>query len=120
MTERTNLGARLRATVMATCAGSVAMLSLAVVAGCSTVDEGEPAAAAGRENEIYFATHMGEHPGWVPAFEAISRRYEERTPGVSVRLHYQPLDGYQIWAETQFMSGRGPDILDFGAGDAHR
>jgi raffinose/stachyose/melibiose transport system substrate-binding protein len=68
----------------------------------------------GGKNVLIFSTHMGEHPGWLPAYDAIITRYEELHPGVDIRLHYQPLDGMQIWLETQFISGRGPDIINSG------
>lgn len=90
-----------------------------MIAGCSAPQPGMVDDPIGK-NTIFFATHMGEHPGWIPAFGAIVRRYEELHPGLTVKLHYQPLDGYEIWAETQFISGRGPDILDLDAGNAHK
>ena len=80
---------------------------------------GRPAAELDSDpNVIEFSTHMGEHPGWLPAYEAIMRRYEELHPGARVNLHYQPLAGIDIWLETQFMSGRGPDIVN--SGNPHR
>jgi ABC-type glycerol-3-phosphate transport system substrate-binding protein len=94
-------------------------LLFALVSGCAS-PESTSQPAKYEKNTIFFATHMGEHPGWVPAFQAIARRYEAMHPGWKVRLHYQPLDGYQVWAETQFISGKGPDILDFGGADAFR
>jgi len=97
----------------------IPLLTGAFAAGCGVPEQAASGDPIGT-NTIFFATHMGEHPGWIPAFEAIVRRYEAMYPGLTIKLHYQPLDGYQIWAETQFISGRGPDILDLGGGDAHR
>ncbi len=98
--------------------GAICLL-FGVMCGCAP-RETAPEQTVDETRTIYFATHMGEHPGWIPAFAVLARRYEELHPGWKVRLHYQPLDGYQVWAETQFISGRGPDILDFGGGDAFR
>ena len=88
---------------------ALAVLTSAL-AGCTAPDTSVPDDA----NAIIFSTHMGEHPGWIPAYEAIIRRYEQVHPGVKIKLHYQPLEGIDIWLETQFISGRGPDIVNSG------
>lgn len=92
----------------------IVIVAAAAAALVACANEAEVDRSAGDENTIYFSTHMGEHPGWIPAYGAIIRRYEELHPGVKINLHYQPLDGIQIWLETQFMSGRGPDIINSG------
>jgi len=89
-------------------------LMLSVAIGCSR----EKATEGGKV--IEFVTHMGEHPGWLDGFREIMDLYEKRHPGVRIKLIYQPLSGYKIWARTQFMGGGGPDILGLGNGDAHQ
>ncbi len=63
---------------------------------------------------------MGEHPGWMEGFVGVIRGYEKHRPEVEVKLQYQPLDGFAIWLETQFLGGRGPDMIVLGNNIAHR
>jgi len=87
------------------------------VSGCSRPEAAEETADA---TTIVFATHMGEHPGWLDGFAAVIRGYRTRYPEVNIKLHYQPLAGFAIWAETQYLGGRGPDLVGLGVGEAHR
>lgn len=93
------------------------LLALAPSTGCARPEAPEEAAGA---NTIVFATHMGEHPGWLDGFAAVIRGYRTHHPDVEIRLHYQPLEGFAIWAETQYLGGRGPDLIGMGVGEAHR
>lgn len=95
----------------------VALLALPLVDGCGRPEQVEGEAGA---NTIVFATHMGEHPGWLDGFAAVIRGYRAHHPEVEIELHYQPLDGFAIWAETQYLGGRGPDLIGMGVGEAHR
>jgi len=96
---------------------ALAILLLLPLCGC-----GNPPAAedASETDTIVFATHMGEHPGWLDGFAAVIRGYRAHHPEVNVKLHYQPLSGFAIWAETQYLGGRGPDLIGLGVGEAHR
>ncbi len=100
----------------ASCA-AILVLEWASLVGCSRSEAPESDVDA---NTIVFATHMGEHPGWLDGFAAVIRGYRARHPEVNIKLHYQPLSGFAIWAETQYLGGRGPDLVGIGVGEAHR
>ena len=97
--------------------GRVLLLVLLPLTACS-----DPAQVERKDdaNTIVFATHMGEHPGWLDGLAAVIRGYRVYHPDVEIELHYQPLSGFAIWAETQYLGGRGPDLIGLGVGQAHR
>ena len=66
----------------------ILLLVLLPLAACSPPEEIEGADDA---NTIVFATHMGEHAGWLEGFAAVIRGYRARHPNVNIKLHYQPL-----------------------------
>lgn len=97
---------------------AVSLLVSLAPGGCSRPEVVEE--TADDASTIVFATHMGEHPGWLDGFAAVIRGYRTRHPDVNIKLHYQPLSGFAIWAETQYLGGRGPDLVGLGVGEAHR
>lgn len=96
---------RRRAAIALTAAGGVAALLLA---GCS---------ASGDTSDETTLTvwHYYNTDGQVEGLEALADSFEADHPGVNVEFSYVPVDQMTTKAVTAAGSGKGPDVLIFGA-----
>lgn len=76
----------------------------------------EPAAPT----EISVSFWILEKPGMRRGIEEAVARYEERTPGVKVRLVDLPYTGYHDWLQSQMLGREIPDIVMIDNGSAIR